>query len=234
MTAYVMAIKMATMRSSRPHTRSSLPIKGVFMQSIDRRLDIVRCKMRLAPVLGFLAALALVPMAAALADAPKAATPDGLCDREEIANTGCIGPKDCLHPDPANCHGFIQCVPQPDGSGKPQPMPCPEDLQWNDKTKECDWPNGSTCPSRSGGSSNGASKVAAAAAVPAPLKDACRNQKPGVYVDPKRCDCFYACDKDHAIHYECCKAGLLYQVKHHICAAPSEVQCGNRAPPAKK
>jgi hypothetical protein len=57
-----------------------------------------------------------------------------------------MGPKDCLYPNPANCNSFIQCVPQPDGSGKPQVMPCPAGLEWNDNKKECDWPSSSTCP----------------------------------------------------------------------------------------
>jgi hypothetical protein len=67
------------------------------------------------------------------------------CPRADIVNTGCKGPKDCLYPNPNNCNSFIQCVPQPDGSGKPQLMPCPADLKWNDNKKQCDWPQDSTC-----------------------------------------------------------------------------------------
>ncbi len=71
---------------------------------------------------------------------------DFVCPRDDIANTRCLGPKDCLYPNPANCKSFIQCVPQPDGSGNPVVMPCPAGLEWNDNKKECDWPSSSTCP----------------------------------------------------------------------------------------
>jgi hypothetical protein len=54
-----------------------------------------------------------------------------------------------LYPNPDNCNSFIQCVPQPDGSGKPQVMPCPDGLEWNNNKKECDWPQDSTCPKNS-------------------------------------------------------------------------------------
>jgi hypothetical protein len=79
-------------------------------------------------------------------DAPTTPSSEFVCPEEDIANTGCKGPKDCLYPNPENCVTFIQCVPQPDGSGKPQVMPCPAGLEWNDIKKECDWPKDSTCP----------------------------------------------------------------------------------------
>lgn len=75
-----------------------------------------------------------------------------VCPREDIANTGCKGPKDCLYPNPQNCNTFIQCVPQPDGSGNPVVMPCAPSnppLEWNDNKKECDYPGQGTCPRQS-------------------------------------------------------------------------------------
>jgi hypothetical protein len=70
------------------------------------------------------------------------------CPRDNIANNGCLGPKDCLYPNPAYCNSFIQCVPLPDGSSKSQVMPCPAGLEWNGMKKECDWPQDSTCPNK--------------------------------------------------------------------------------------
>ncbi|CAK9254422.1 unnamed protein product [Sphagnum jensenii] len=71
-----------------------------------------------------------------------------VCPEEDIADTGCKGPTDCLYPNPENCNSFIQCVPQPDGSGEPVVMPCPAGLEWNDNKKQCDYPPDSTCPKR--------------------------------------------------------------------------------------
>jgi hypothetical protein len=189
--------------------------------------------MRIVTVLVALAALALVPLASAKPDAPAKPAPGFTCPVEDIANTACQGPKDCLYPHPTNCNQFIHCEVNADGvTGRPTVKDWPADLEWNDKEKICDWPSSSTCPGGSGHNPD-ASKVATAAAVPAHLKDVCSKQKPGAYADQKRCDCFYECDNNHAIHYECCKPGLLYQAKQHSCAAPREVQCGNRTSPAK-
>jgi hypothetical protein len=53
------------------------------------------------------------------------------------AITGCRGPKDCLYTNPENCNAFIQC----NDAGLAYDMPCaPENLEWNDNKKECDWP----------------------------------------------------------------------------------------------
>jgi hypothetical protein len=79
-------------------------------------------------------------------DAPTTSSSEFVCPKEDIANTGCKGQKDCLYPNPESCDSFIQCVPQSDGSGIPQEMPCPAGLEWNDTKKECDWPEDSTCP----------------------------------------------------------------------------------------
>jgi hypothetical protein len=89
------------------------------------------------------------PPTAAPTQVPTNSPDNGFqCPRDDITNTGCKGPKDCLYPNPANCNSFIQCVPQPDGSGKPQVMPCPVGLEWNDNKKECDWSQDSTCPNK--------------------------------------------------------------------------------------
>ncbi|CAG2176816.1 unnamed protein product, partial [Oppiella nova] len=70
-----------------------------------------------------------------------------VCPEEDIANTGCKGPKDCLYPNPENCQTFIQCTVNADNkTGTPVVMPCPAGLEWNDNIKRCDYPESSTCP----------------------------------------------------------------------------------------
>ncbi|CAG2166321.1 unnamed protein product [Oppiella nova] len=64
------------------------------------------------------------------------------CPQEDIDNTGCKGPKDCLYPNPADCHSFIQC----NDAGLAYEMPCaPVDLVYNDTLKECDWESTTPC-----------------------------------------------------------------------------------------
>ncbi len=74
-----------------------------------------------------------------------------VCPRDDIENTECEGPEDCLYLNPDNCNSFIQCVPQSDGSGKPIVMPCPAGLKWNNNQKICDWSLQSTCPNEETG-----------------------------------------------------------------------------------
>jgi hypothetical protein len=121
------------------------------------------------------AATTQTPTTAATTQTPTTAatTPlppggDFVCPRDDIANTGCMGPKDCLYPNPANCNSFIQCVPQPDGSGKPVVMPCPAGLEWNDNKKECDYPQDSTCPKNSTQTPTTAAPTTAAPTTAAP------------------------------------------------------------------
>ncbi|MEH1835806.1 MAG: carbohydrate-binding module family 14 protein [Nostoc sp.] len=81
-------------------------------------------------------------------DKVQAQSIESLCPTEDITNTQCQGPKDCLYPNPKNCNTYIQCTVNNDGmTGTPVVMPCPGGLQWNDNQKICDWPNSSTCPS---------------------------------------------------------------------------------------
>ena len=74
---------------------------------------------------------------------------DFVCPTEDIINTKCMGPKDCLYPNPDSCTSFIHCEVNADGvTGRPTIQDCPGGLQWNDNKKECDWPSSSTCPNR--------------------------------------------------------------------------------------
>ncbi|CAG2176456.1 unnamed protein product, partial [Oppiella nova] len=64
------------------------------------------------------------------------------CPEDDIANTRCLGPKDCLYPNPRDCSRFIQC----NDAGLAYDMPCaPGGLHWNDAIKQCDWPENANC-----------------------------------------------------------------------------------------
>ena len=76
----------------------------------------------------------------------SASAADFKCPPEDIIATKCMGPKDCLYPNPHSCSSFIQCTVNEDlKSGTPVVMPCPAGLEWNDRQKICDWPANSTC-----------------------------------------------------------------------------------------
>lgn len=68
------------------------------------------------------------------------------CPPEDIIRTKCLGPKDCLYPNPDDCDSFIQCTVNPGGvTGTPVVMPCPAGLHWNDRGKICDYPANADC-----------------------------------------------------------------------------------------
>ncbi|KAJ6541168.1 hypothetical protein DFH09DRAFT_1174668 [Mycena vulgaris] len=63
--------------------------------------------------------------------------PGYVCPQADIDATGCRGPKDCLYPNPDDCHSYIQC----NDGGLAYVMPCLSDIlpvAYNDATKECD------------------------------------------------------------------------------------------------
>ncbi|MGH8591368.1 MAG: choice-of-anchor P family protein [Gammaproteobacteria bacterium] len=73
--------------------------------------------------------------------------PPFVCPVDDITNTQCMGPKDCLYPHPDICTQFIHCEVNADGqTGRPTVKDCPPDLEWNDNDKICDSPASSTCP----------------------------------------------------------------------------------------
>ncbi|CAF1378967.1 unnamed protein product [Adineta steineri] len=69
-----------------------------------------------------------------------------VCPLQDIAETDCKGPKDCLYPNPGNCGSSIKCTVDPSGmTGTPHVIPCQSGLKWNNKDKACDSILQSTC-----------------------------------------------------------------------------------------
>ncbi|KAF7336364.1 Carbohydrate-binding module family 14 protein [Mycena venus] len=94
-----------------------------------------------------LLALVLWQVHASQANGPRTdgnLIPGYICPAEDITATACMGPKDCLYPNPEDCHSFIQC----NDSGLAYVMPCaPNDLVYNDSLKQCDYPESTACHS---------------------------------------------------------------------------------------
>ncbi|KAJ7199933.1 hypothetical protein GGX14DRAFT_660858 [Mycena pura] len=50
-----------------------------------------------------------------------------ICPEHDIIRTHCIGPTDCLYPNPGSCTSYIHCVVNADGvTGTPFIRPCPD------------------------------------------------------------------------------------------------------------
>lgn len=70
-----------------------------------------------------------------------------ICPQEDIDNTRCTGPMDCLYPFPGDCSKFYVCeVDEPTRKGVPTERDCPSSFEWNDNIKRCDYPENSDCP----------------------------------------------------------------------------------------
>jgi hypothetical protein len=55
---------------------------------------------------------------------------DFVCPAEDIANTQCSGPRDCLYPDPKSCTSYINCEVSADGTtATAYILDCPAGLQ---------------------------------------------------------------------------------------------------------
>ncbi|CAG2162491.1 unnamed protein product [Oppiella nova] len=64
------------------------------------------------------------------------------CPPREIARTKCLGPKDCLYPNPRDCSRFIQC----NDASIAYDMPCaPGGLHFSPRTKTCERPEVAGC-----------------------------------------------------------------------------------------
>ncbi|KAI8091862.1 hypothetical protein BDF21DRAFT_410373 [Thamnidium elegans] len=69
-----------------------------------------------------------------------------ICPKEDIEETRCLGPKDCVYQNPNNCNTYIFCALDENGENPgPVVYPCEAGLKWNDRAKMCDWPANATC-----------------------------------------------------------------------------------------
>jgi len=71
---------------------------------------------------------------------PSRALDDFTCPEQDIIQTKCLGPKDCLYANPSNCASYIECeINAGEMTGTPSVKNCPIGLKWNDAKKECDF-----------------------------------------------------------------------------------------------
>ena len=150
------------------------------------------------------------------------------CPKEDIAATGCVGPKDCLYPDPDSCQKFIQCEVNSDGvTGTPVERDCPHGLQWNDNKKECDYPEDSTCPESAIDSAFVCPKENIAAT-------GCPGPKDCLYAYPGSCNKFIQCivNKDGMTatpKIVTCPSNLVWNDNTKECVDPGHGTCPKSA-----
>lgn len=140
-----------------------------------------------------------------------------VCPTEDIINTQCLGPKDCLYPNPNRCDQFIHCeVNAGSVSGRPTVKDCPAGLEWNDSEKICDWPVNSTCPN-----TEQESKDTAKEAVPPPDSIPDSSFSCSEAEQAQGCmgqsgagpECIYTNPKSNGSYIQCNKGGVAYIVR---------------------
>ena len=88
----------------------------------------------------------VLPFVLALAASVSGLLSDFNYPESDIKATKCLGMHDCLYANPDSCTSFIYCEPNDDGvTGAPVVQDCPNGLLWNDKKKECDIADETTC-----------------------------------------------------------------------------------------
>ncbi|XP_031575022.1 chitin-binding domain protein cbd-1-like [Actinia tenebrosa] len=107
----------------------------------------------------------------------------------------CKGQKNGLYQDPNDCSGFINCW-----DGRIFFQKCPKGLNFNPKTKYCDWPENVTCP------------------------DFCASRPDGIYPDPETCKGFIHCHNNRTARKNC-PTGTLFNPKLKVCDWPHNVDC---------
>lgn len=156
-----------------------------------------------------------------------------ICPLEDIEKTKCLGPKDCLYPNPESCITFIQCTVNPDNTGTPVVMPCPANLMWNDNRKYCDWPSQTTCKNEEEVIKDtieelvppaGTEQDSSFSCVEALSSQGCMDDEPGtdcVYARPGSCNSFIRC-VDEVAYVIQCEPNTVYDDEIKSCKLPSE------------
>ncbi|EDO34779.1 predicted protein, partial [Nematostella vectensis] len=110
---------------------------------------------------------------------------------------------------PSKCDMYITC-----SNGIAHEMPCPAGLNWNDVTKECDWPRDAPC----------CKAIARTCHPKVNLSTICKNRADGNYPHPDFCKMYIACS--NGIAYEMpCPAGLNWNDEKKYCDWPFNAPC---------
>ncbi|XP_026462456.1 peritrophin-1-like [Ctenocephalides felis] len=124
---------------------------------------------------------------------------------------------DVLFANPEDCNSFYQCR-----KGVPILLPCPNDLQWNDDIKLCDYPIIDGCKA---GNLVKSPRTAATDFIPESVIERCKRSVEGTMLaDPEDCAGFYVCSSG-VPHNKTCSPGLLYHDSLHVCDWPENVDC---------
>ncbi|CAG4943337.1 unnamed protein product [Parnassius apollo] len=143
-----------------------------------------------------------------------------------------------------NCNQFYKC-----SEGEPIALFCPENLLYNPKTEQCDWPQNVQCGNRvipednesaggdSGGNGDDGLGVGSDAnnsscnCNPAEATSICAAEgSEGQFIAHENCNQLYKCC-DGKPQTMTCPTGLLYNAYLELCDWPQNVECGDRVIP---
>ncbi|KAH8261308.1 hypothetical protein KR044_006994, partial [Drosophila immigrans] len=136
---------------------------------------------------------------------PKVCDPD-CCDR----------PNDWMGPVDKNCSAYIHCV-----YGNKFQVRCPNNLQFNDDTKQCDYPENVKCED---GSAPPSGPTAGPSGTYCEAKGRCVGQPDGEMLGiPNTCsNAYIVCQCECEINFAC-NAGLIFNPKINVCDWPNNV-----------
>ncbi|KAH8397077.1 hypothetical protein KR215_008326 [Drosophila sulfurigaster] len=143
---------------------------------------------------------------------------DGVCVPKVCDPECCDQPNDWLGSVDNNCSAFIHCL-----YGNKFEMRCPNNLQFNNVTKECDYPENVQCED---GSEPPSGPTAGPSGTYCESKGRCVGQSDGTMLaDEDACSSSYiVCQCECAIDFKC-NAGLVFNQKLKVCDWPTNVDC---------
>ncbi|XP_051860703.1 chitin-binding domain protein cbd-1 [Drosophila albomicans] len=143
---------------------------------------------------------------------------DGVCVPKVCDPECCDQPNDWLGPVDNNCSAFVHCL-----YGNKFEMRCPNNLQFNNVTKECDYPENVQCED---GSEPPSGPTAGPSGTYCESKGRCVGQSDGTMLaDEDACSSSYiVCQCECAINFKC-NAGLVFNQKLKVCDWPTSVDC---------
>merc|ERR1719450_1078062 len=109
----------------------------------------------------------------------------------------CIDKKSGNYADPTSCHKFVIC-----NGNYAISMTCPENLYFNAKINQCDYPENVPCDLDTVKDASEAEKRSTSNTA-GYLKDFCIDKKSGNYADPTSCHKFVICNGNYAISMTC-------------------------------
>ncbi|KAL7732962.1 hypothetical protein ACLKA6_002774 [Drosophila palustris] len=144
---------------------------------------------------------------------------DGICIPKVCDPECCDRPNDWLGPVDKNCSAFIQCL-----YGNKYQQRCPNNLQFNNVTKECDFPENVQCDD---GTAPPSGPTAGPSGTYCESKGRCVGKSDGAMMADATDVCsgsYVVCQCECEVNFKC-SAGLVFNTKIRSCDWPANANC---------